>query len=164
MFPLEPTMSDTSRKLRTMQVDHFGIVVRDLEAAVAFYRNVLKCEVTAPVLREGQGIKKAFVIFENMHLELIAPTTSESPIKHALEDYNASDFLRRNPQGGLHHVCFSVDDLEITRDELTTQGHRMLGTTGTVIGAAGQPISFLDPAGADGVLIELKQASCDSEN
>lgn len=152
-----------SENYRAMQVDHFGIVVPDLEAAIAFYRDGLKCEVTTPIVREGQGIKKAFVVFQNMRVELIAPTTSESPIKHVLEDYNASDFLRRNPHGGLHHVCYSVPDLETARNDLIAQGHRLLGTADPVIGAAGQPISFLDPAGANGVLIELKQASSESE-
>ena len=76
-----------------------------------------------------------------------------------LEDYNASDFLRRNPKGGLHHVCYSVPNLEAARNDLIAQGHRLLGTAGPVTGAAGQPVSFLDPGGTNGVLIELKQAS-----
>ena len=75
------------------QVDHFGIVVRDLAAALAFYRDALGCDVTDPVVREGQGITKAYVRFGNMQVELIAPTVAESPIKHVLEDHNASDFL-----------------------------------------------------------------------
>ena len=142
-----------------MKVDHFGIVVPNLDAAIAFYRDALKCEVTAPVVREGQGIKKAFVCFENMQVELIAPTTPDSPIKHLLEHHNASDYIRRHPNGGLHHVCYSVPDLKEAREALRVKGYRMLGTASTAIGAAGQPISFLDPAGTDGVLIELKQDS-----
>ena len=141
------------------QVDHFGIVVRDLAAALAFYRDAMGCDVTDPVVREGQGITKAYVRFGNMQVELIAPTVAESPIKHVLEDHNASDFLARNPGGGLHHVCYAVPDLLATRDDLVRRGYRMLGTSGVVTGGAGAPISFLDPANADGVLIELKQAT-----
>ncbi len=140
-----------------MKIDHFGIVVPDLDSAIAFYRDVLKCEVTAPVVREGQGIKKAFVSFENMQVELIEPTTPNSPIKHVLEHHNASDFICRHPNGGLHHVCYTVPDLKEAREALRIKGYRMLGTASAAIGAAGQPISFLDPAATDGVLIELKQ-------
>ena len=100
------------------QVDHFGIVVRDLAAALAFYRDAMGCDVTDPVVREGQGITKAYVRFGNMQVELIAPTVAESPIKHVLEDHNASDFLARNPGGGLHHVCYAVPDLLATREDL----------------------------------------------
>jgi methylmalonyl-CoA/ethylmalonyl-CoA epimerase len=140
-----------------VKIDHFGIVVPDLDSAIAFYRDVLKCEVTAPVVREGQGIKKAFVSFENMQVELIEPTTLDSPIKHVLEHHNASDFICRHPNGWLHHVCYTVPDLKEAREALRIKGYRMLGTAGAAVGAAGQPISFLDPAATDGVLIELKQ-------
>lgn len=143
-------------------VDHFGIVVPDLDAAIAFYRDILKCEVTAPIMREGQGIMKAYVVFQNMQIELISPTNDESPIKHILEDNNASDFLRRNPGGGIHHVCYSVPDLSAARHALLSAGHRMLGTADSAIGAAGQAISFVDPRGASGVLIELKQSATDA--
>lgn len=143
----------------SVQVDHFGIVVRDLDAALALYRDVFGCAVSDPVLREGQGIMKAFVSFANMQIELIMPTTPSSPLKHLLEEHNASDFLARRPEGGLHHVCYAVQDLPAMQSNLLARGYRMLGTSGAVTGAAGQPISFLDPADADGVLIELKQAS-----
>jgi methylmalonyl-CoA/ethylmalonyl-CoA epimerase len=140
-----------------VKVDHFGIVVPDLDAATAFYRDVLKCEVTDPVIREDQGIKKAFVQFQNMQMELIAPTTAESPIKDVLEDHNVSDYIRRNPGGGLHHVCYTVSDLHAARAMLAAKGYRALGTATSAIGTAGLPILFLDPVGTNGVLIELKQ-------
>jgi methylmalonyl-CoA/ethylmalonyl-CoA epimerase len=82
-----------------VKVDHFGIVVRDLDAAIAFYRDALKCKVTAPVVREGH-IKKAFVCFKNMQVELIALTTPDSPIKHVLEHHNASDYILGIRTGG----------------------------------------------------------------
>jgi methylmalonyl-CoA/ethylmalonyl-CoA epimerase len=134
-----------------LQVDHLGIVVRDLAAALAFYRDVLGCAVTRPIVREGQGITKAHVSFANMQIELIAPTTPDSPIKDVLEQHNASDFLARHPEGGIHHVCYAVPDLLATRDNLIARGLRMLGSAGVVTGAAGQPISFIDPAATDGV-------------
>jgi methylmalonyl-CoA/ethylmalonyl-CoA epimerase len=120
-----------------MKVDHFRIAVPNLDVAIAFYRDALRCEVTAPVVREGQGIKKAFVCFENIQVELIVPTTPTSPIKHLLEHHNASDYIRRHPDGGLHHVCYSVPDLKEAREALLVKGYRMLGTASTAIGAAG---------------------------
>lgn len=140
------------------QVDHFGVVVRDLDAAIAFYRDVLGCPVTEPVERPGQGLMKAYVDFVNMRIELIAPTTADSPIKHVLERHNASDFLARQPGGGLHHVCYSVPNLAATCATLTKAGYRMLGTSGPVTGAMGNAVCFLDPERLDGVLVELKQA------
>lgn len=136
------------------RIDHFGIVVPDLGAAAALYRT-LGCEVTEPVAREGQGIAKAFVRFANMTVELIAPTTTTSPIKDRLEQHNASDFLARQPEGGLHHVCFALPDLATARTTLAYGGYRELGTNPAPPAAA----VWLDPAGANGVLIELKQGA-----
>ncbi len=134
-------------------IDHFGIVVRDLGAAATLYRT-LGCAVSEPVAREGQGIAKAFVRFGNMTIELIEPTTLDSPIKDRLEDHNASNFLARRPEGGLHHVCFAVPDLAAARAALAGQGYRQLGAESRVA----DPVAWLDPAGADGVLVELKQS------
>lgn len=134
------------------KVDHFGIVVPDLHAAAALYL-ALGCDVTEPMEREGQGIAKIFVGFANMTIELIAPTTPDSPLRDMLEEHNASDFLASRPAGGLHHVCYTVADLSAAREQLAGRGYRMLGT-----GGEGRQIAWLDPESADGVLIELKQA------
>lgn len=139
-------------------LDHLGIVVPDLEAACAFYRDVLRFPVTAPVVHEDQGIAVAFVQLANVRVELLAATCEHSPIEHVLEDQTINHFLARNPQGGLHHVAYVVDDLIGTRDRLTAGGYRALGIGEPIIGASGLPILFLDPRKTGGALIELKQA------
>lgn len=140
-------------------VDHLGIVVPDLSCACAFYRDVLRCPVSAPVVHDDQGIAVAFVAFANVRVELLAPTTEHSPIRDVLEDHTINDYLIRHPAGGLHHVAYVVDDLLATRDRLTRDGYRALGTGTPIIGASGLPILFLDPKHTSGVLIELKQAA-----
>lgn len=142
----------------TYLVDHLGVVVPDLAAAMAFYRDVLGCLVSGPKEIDGQGIVVAFVPFGNMRIELIAPTVDPSPIPHVLENHTVNDFLKRQPAGGLHHVCYVVDDLPKVRDRLKAAGLRPLGSGEPIIGASGLPILFLDPANPAGTLIELKQA------
>jgi methylmalonyl-CoA/ethylmalonyl-CoA epimerase len=143
--------------MASYEVDHLGVVVPDLDTAAAFYRDVLGCAVSKPVIPPGQGIAIVFVQFRNLRIELIAPTVDRSPIVHVLEDHTVNDFLARQPAGGLHHVCYVVDELEAVRDRLRASGHRVLGTGDPIIGAGGQPILFLDPRSACGTLIELKQ-------
>jgi methylmalonyl-CoA/ethylmalonyl-CoA epimerase len=137
------------------EVDHLGIAVPDLVAAAKFYSNVLSCTVSEPLEPEGQGIAIVFVPFANTRIELISPTVDPSPISHILGAHTINDFLRRQPEGGLHHVCYVVDDLLAVRDRLISLGMRTLG--GTIIGASGLPILFLDPSDVFGTLIELKQ-------
>lgn len=137
------------------EVDHLGIAVPDLNAAARFYRDVLGCPVSPPKSLDGQGIAVIFVPFANTRIELIAPTVDPSPIPHVLGQHTINYFLKRQPTGGLHHVCYVVDDLKTVRDRLVSNGMRTLG--GTIIGASGLPILFLDPSNAFGTLIELKQ-------
>jgi methylmalonyl-CoA/ethylmalonyl-CoA epimerase len=139
------------------EVDHLGIVVPDLDAAARFYRDVLGCAVSEPVIPEGQGIGVVFVPFGNTRIELLAPTVDPSPISHVLENHTVNDFLKRQPGGGIHHVCYVVDDLLKVRDRLQRAGLRVLGSGEPIIGASGLPILFLDPQNASGTLIELKQ-------
>jgi methylmalonyl-CoA/ethylmalonyl-CoA epimerase len=148
---------DCDAMMSTYEVDHLGIVVPDLEAATRFYRDVLGCPVSEPIIPPGQGIVIVFVPFSNLRVELIASTMERSPLAHVLENHTVNDFLDREPAGGLHHVCYVVDDLEIVRDRLQHAGQRVLGTGEPIIGASGQPILFLDPRSAAGTLIELKQ-------
>jgi methylmalonyl-CoA/ethylmalonyl-CoA epimerase len=137
------------------EVDHLGIAVPDLVAATRFYCDVLGCPVSKPLTLDDQGIAIVFVPFTNTRIELIAPTVDPSPIPHILGEHTINDFLRRQPAGGLHHVCYVIDDLLAVRDRLIASGMRTLG--GTIIGAGGMPILFLDPGNAFGTLIELKQ-------
>ncbi len=143
--------------LQSYIVDHLGIVVPDLPRAVRFYREVLGCAVGEPIVPPDQGIAVAFVQFGNVRIELIAPTTEISPISHVLEDHTVNEFLSRQPSGGLHHVCYAVDDIVAVRERLRAGGIRILGSGEPIIGASGLPILFLDPASAVGTLIEIKQ-------
>jgi methylmalonyl-CoA/ethylmalonyl-CoA epimerase len=141
------------------KVDHLGVVVPDIERASRFYRDVLGCPVGNVIEPAGQGIAVVFVPFGNMRVELIAPTTETSPLPDLLEDHTVNHFLERNPQGGIHHVCYEVDDLEAVMTRLAQAGARILGSGRPIIGAGGRPIVFLDPRNADGTLIELKQSA-----
>jgi methylmalonyl-CoA/ethylmalonyl-CoA epimerase len=149
--------ASTPEGMAAYEVDHLGIVVPDLAAATKFYRDVLGCPVSEPVIPPEQGIAVVFVFFGNLRVELIAPTVDRSPLAHILEDHTVNDFLAREPAGGLHHVCYVVEDLEAVRDRLQAAGQRVLGTGDPIIGASGQPILFLNPRSTAGTLIELKQ-------
>lgn len=140
------------------RVDHIGIAVPDLAAAARLYRDVLGCEVSDPVEPPGQGVAIVFVRMGGTRVELIAPTTATSPIRHVLEDHTINDFLARQPAGGLHHVCYAVDDLAALRPRLAASGLRMLGSGEPILGASGRPIVFLDPRTTGGTLIELKES------
>ena len=153
---MTPTESPIS-ELSVYDVDHLGIVVPDLDAATQFYRDVLGCPVSDPVMPPDQGIAVVFVRFGNVRVELIMPTVDASPIPHVLENHTVNAFLERQPQGGLHHICYLVDDLKAVCGRLTARGIRVLGTGEPIIGASGLPIVFLDPATAAGTLVELKQ-------
>jgi methylmalonyl-CoA/ethylmalonyl-CoA epimerase len=143
--------------LRSHQVDHIGIAVPDLATSSRFYRDVMGCDVSEPIEPPGQGIAVVFVQMGNTRVELIAPTQTDSPIRHVLEDHTINDFLARQPVGGLHHICYTVANLAELRPRLTAAGMRVLGTGEPIIGASGLPIVFLDPRTAGGTLIELKQ-------
>jgi methylmalonyl-CoA/ethylmalonyl-CoA epimerase len=139
------------------EVDHLGIVLPDLAAATRLYRDLLGCPVSEPLVPPDQGIAVVFVRFGNLRVELITPTVDASPIAHVLENHTVNAFLERQPEGGLHHVCYLVDDLEAICQRLTAAGMRLLGSGQPIIGASGLPIVFLDPKTAAGTLIELKQ-------
>jgi methylmalonyl-CoA/ethylmalonyl-CoA epimerase len=143
-------------RLPICEVDHLGIVVPDLEAATRLYRDVLGCPISETVYPPEQGIAVVFVTFGNMRIELIAPTMARSPLGHVLEDHTVNDFLARQPSGGLHHVCYLVDNLDAVMDRLKALGVRILGSGDPIIGASGLPILFLDPRTTTGTLIELK--------
>ena len=152
---LEP---NASANLAGYRVDHIGVVVPDLERATRFYRDLLGCPVREPIELAGQGIAVVFVSFANTRVELLAPTTPTSPLGDLLEDHTVNDFLARKPEGGMHHICYEVDDLDAVLGRLVASGARVLGTGKPIIGASGKPIVFLDPKNAEGTLIELKQA------
>ena len=131
------------------RLNHVAIAVRDLKAASARYRDGLGAEVSSPILLPEHGVTVVFVELHNAKIELLAPLGEQSPI---------AKFLRRNADGGIHHLCFEVDDIIVARDKLVGEGARVLGDGAPKIGAHGKPVLFLHPKDFDGALIELEQA------
>ena len=131
------------------RLNHVAIAVPDLEAAAARYRKAMGAKVSAPQDETDHGVRVVFVELANTKIELLSPLGPDSPI---------AGFLRRNPQGGIHHVCLEVADILAARDRLTASGTRVLGDGKPKIGAHGKPVLFLHPKDFDGVLMELEQA------
>ncbi|HEY1385902.1 MAG TPA: methylmalonyl-CoA epimerase [Dongiaceae bacterium] len=131
------------------RLNHVAIAVPDLAAASATYGATLGARVSAPVPQPAHGVTVVFVELPNTKIELLHPLGDASPIK---------SFLERNPSGGLHHVCYEVDDIYAARDQLKAQGARVLGDGEPKIGAHDKPVLFLHPKDFHGTLIELEQA------
>jgi methylmalonyl-CoA/ethylmalonyl-CoA epimerase len=131
------------------RLNHVAIVVRDLAKAAAIYRDSLGAKVSAAVAQPDHGVTTVFVNLPNTKIELLAPLGEASPIAR---------FLERNPDGGLHHVCYEVADIIATRDRLKRQGVRVLGDGEPKTGAHGKPVLFLHPKDFCGTLVELEQA------
>jgi methylmalonyl-CoA/ethylmalonyl-CoA epimerase len=131
------------------RLNHVAIAVRDLVGATAVYRNLLGAVVSEPVPQPEHGVTTVFVTLPNTKIELISPLGAESPI---------AKFLERMPDGGIHHVCYEVDDIAAARDTLRRQGARVLGSGEPKLGAHGKPVLFLHPKDFCGTLIELEQA------
>ncbi len=146
--------SSAPATLEGATLDHVGFVTASAEEAARFYRDVLGCEATPRTDRAGQGIAKVYVQLTNLKIELIEPTTADSPIRATLGDHNASDTLARHPGGVIHHVCYAVPDLHAAHERLLASGYRVLGDGGAAFGAS---VLFIDPASTGGALIELKE-------
>ncbi|MBS7539964.1 methylmalonyl-CoA epimerase [Ancylobacter lacus] len=131
------------------RLNHVAIAVRDLDAASARYRDTLGARVSAPLALPEHGVVTVFVELPNTKIELLAPLGEASPI---------ATFLERNPDGGIHHICCEVDDIQAARDHLLSAGARVLGTGEPRIGAHGKPVLFLHPKDFCGTLLELEQA------
>lgn len=131
------------------RLNHVAIAVPDLAAATVLYGSTLGAAVSAPLDLPAHGVTVVFVTLPNGKLELLAPLGAASPVRA---------FLDRNPDGGLHHLCFEVDDLAGARDRLLGEGARVLGDGSPRIGAHGRPVLFLHPKDCCGTLIELEEA------
>ena len=131
------------------RLNHVAIAVRDLAKAVAVYRDQLGAEVSAAVPQPEHGVTTVFVNLPNTKIEFICPLGEASPI---------AKFLERNPDGGIHHVCYEVDDIVAARDALKAAGARALGDGEPKMGAHGKPVLFLHPKDFCGTLVELEQA------
>ena len=130
------------------RLNHVAIAVPDLSAATAKYRDTLGASVSAPQALPEHGVTVVFVELANTKTELLEPLGDNSPI---------AAFLARNPSGGIHHMCYEVDDILAARDRLKGEGVRVLGDGEPKIGAHGKPVLFLHPRDFDGTLIELEQ-------
>jgi len=130
------------------RVNHVAIAVPDLEAATASYRDTLGAAVSAPQSLPEHGVTVVFVKLPNTKIELLEPLGADSPI---------AAFLAKNPSGGMHHICYEVDDIVVARDRLTEKGARVLGSGEPKTGAHGKPVLFLHPKDFNGTLIELEQ-------
>jgi methylmalonyl-CoA/ethylmalonyl-CoA epimerase len=131
------------------RLNHIAIAVDDLEQAVAIYRDMLGARVSAPQPLPEHGVTTVFVELPNTKVELLAPLGGNSPI---------AKFLAKNPDGGMHHICYEVDDILAARDRLRAAGARVLGDGEPKIGAHGKPVLFLHPKDFGGTLVELEQA------
>ena len=129
-------------------LNHVAIAVPDLAAASALYRGLLGASVSEPVDLLEHGVTTVFVTLANTKLELLHPLGTGSPI---------AGFLARNAAGGVHHLCYEVDDIHAARDRLVAGGARVLGDGAPRAGAHGKPVLFLHPKDFCGTLIELEQ-------
>jgi methylmalonyl-CoA/ethylmalonyl-CoA epimerase len=128
---------------------HVAIAVRVIAKATKLYRDTLGAEVSAIVPQPDHGVSTVFITLPNTKIELLEPLGAESPI---------AKFLDRNPEGGIHHICYEVDDIIAARDKLKAQGARVLGDGQPKTGAHGKPVLFLHPKDFLGTLVELEQA------
>ncbi len=130
------------------RLNHVALAVRDLKQAVAAYRGALGANVSEPQALPEHGVTVVFVTLPNTKIELLEPLGAHSPI---------AKYLERNPDGGMHHVCYEVDDIGAARDRLKREGARVLGDGEPKIGAHGKPVLFLHPKDFFGTMIELEQ-------
>jgi len=131
------------------RLNHVAIAVRNLEAASRVYKETLGAEVSEPTLVAEHGVTVVFITLPNTKIELLEPLGENSPI---------AKFLENNPDGGIHHICYEVDDILSARDRLVASGARVLGGGEPKIGAHGKPVLFLHPKDFCGTLVELEQA------
>jgi len=131
------------------RLNHVAIAVKDITAASAVYRDTLGGDVTDAVPQPDHGVTTVFINLPNTKIELLEPLGDASPI---------AKFLEKNADGGIHHICYEVDDILKARDKLLAEGARVLGDGEPKIGAHGKPVLFLHPKDFCGTLVELEQA------
>ncbi|MEH6468403.1 MAG: methylmalonyl-CoA epimerase [Porticoccus sp.] len=129
-------------------LNHVAIVVPDLDKAVSTYRDALGAKISASNDLPEHGVRVVFVELPNTKIELLLPIGDNSPV---------AKFLDRNPDGGMHHICYEVEDIQAARDKLISEGARVLGNGEPKIGAHGKPVLFLHPKDFCGTLVELEQ-------
>jgi methylmalonyl-CoA/ethylmalonyl-CoA epimerase len=147
--PTKPDMDGLQETTMIGRLNHVAIAVRDIAKAANIYRHTLGADVSDPVPQSEHGVTTVFITLPNTKIELLEPLGETSPI---------AKFLERNPDGGIHHVCYEVDDIRAARDQLKAQGARVLGDGEPKIGAHGKPVLFLHPKDFCGTLVEIEQA------
>ncbi len=130
------------------RLNHVAIAVKNLDAAAATYRDVLGAKVSAPTPQPEHGVTVVFIELPNTKIELLQPLGDNSPI---------AKFLEKNPDGGMHHLCYEVADIIAARDKLKAGGARVLGDGEPKTGAHGKPVLFLHPKDFNGTLVEIEQ-------
>lgn len=130
------------------RLNHVAIAVPDIGKAAALYRDVLGAEVSAAVPQRDHGVTTVFITLPNTKIELLEPLGAGSPI---------AKFLERNPDGGMHHLCYEVPNIRAARDALRAAGMRVLGDGEPKTGAHGKPVLFLHPKDFAGTLVELEE-------
>ncbi|RMF05290.1 MAG: methylmalonyl-CoA epimerase [Alphaproteobacteria bacterium] len=131
------------------RLNHVAIAVPDIDAAARLYRETLGASVSEAVPQPDHGVTTVFIELPNTKIELLEPLGEGSPI---------AAFLERNPSGGIHHICYEVEDIRAARDRLRQQGARVLGDGEPKTGAHGKPVLFLHPKDFCGTLVELEEA------
>ena len=130
------------------RLNHVAIATKDIKAAAKVYRETLGAKVSEPVPQPDHGVVTVFVELPNTKIELLEPLGENSPI---------AKFLEKNPSGGMHHVCYEVDDIRVASAGLKAAGARVLGDGEPRIGAHGKPVLFLHPKDFAGTLVELEE-------
>lgn len=131
------------------RLNHVAIAVPDIASATALYRDTMGAEVSGVEEQPDHGVSIVFITLPNTKIELLEPLGENSPI---------AKFLEKNPQGGIHHICYEVADIKTARDRLVAEGARILGDGEPKIGAHGKPVLFLHPKDFCGTLVELEEA------
>jgi methylmalonyl-CoA/ethylmalonyl-CoA epimerase len=131
------------------RLNHVAIAVKDAEQAARIYGTAFGAEISGAVPLPEHGVITVFATLPNTKIEFIQPLGADSPI---------AKFVERNPDGGIHHLCYEVPDILAARDTLVAEGARVLGDGQPKIGAHGKPVLFLHPKDFSGALVEIEQA------
>jgi methylmalonyl-CoA/ethylmalonyl-CoA epimerase len=131
------------------RLNHIAIAVPDLDASIHTYENIFGASVGKMIEQKDHGVTVVFINLPNTKIELITPLGRDSPLRN---------FLKKNPNGGIHHVCYEVRDISESRRKLLESGAKLVGNGELKIGAHGKPVLFLHPKDFDGTLIELEES------
>ena len=130
------------------KLNHIAIAVPNIKSASDIWEKALGAKISAPQTLTEHGVRVVFIESPNTKIELLEPLNENSPI---------SRFLEKNPNGGMHHICYEVNNLKLASQKLESVGAKILGDGQPKIGAHGKPVIFLNPKDFSGTLIELEE-------